>query len=1179
MTDERAAPPAEPVAPPSPTSSTQTTDPVNLTPSSPKPPAPLTGAGSSVAGSAASEPPEASPEEISTEPMLDGDLPEAVAHSGTGGQAPNWFRPVLAWVMIAVATLGAFTAYRAAEVEHDTAQITLRLTLGQMFEVARWSEYAHEYGASIELDSRQREHNSLGRQFAARADEIRTNDPAEAFQLDARAQEEFTLGRIFNSFRYFMKEPGNDFLKSLATQVTLDLKELGFNDSELKSPVRAGAAQTTSLVAPTEQEGRQREELSVWPPLKQKREQAHTKVLKLVGIVACFVLSLVLFTLADLFLHRPQTAKILGLIGLIIASASAVFAAVTDPDGVWPILGICAIASAFLALTLWRPEVPPDEKAEWLYPKEIKWELFRGPHLVLKPHTNEGISRWAIFLIAFTVFLSALVGFLYSHAAVERDHMAQQAFDEQTAFAKQIVQSSFVATGSVFEPAIARISQEARCAASIHRQMTSAQTTDRKREKERAAACLGLDLRSAAANILSDIYGGLNSEFSPAKYLPNDVTRAGATFDTDYSPSRLLYHAAFYGIQENPARLYALVDGYQELSVGWNRKATVYLANLTLLAIALYFFGQALGVTEAKQARNFFVIGALFTIGAIGWSAMTFAARDEPAVLDTVRAKTIEGCERAVDLVSPRHRSPDWLVRLAARHYGNGEAQRRIASSLPSDIAHHVYKKSAESLECALAARPAFARAFFELKRTYSEMGNAQRDERYPSLPTRSKIDNIVRAQEKAFAAFNARELAPPDEVLPRNGAFARILLALQKTDRDAAKESLKTAVRDIRNYLAADELELSLPENRKSALKEIRIPQNAILYVNLALGFLAEDRVAEAEKVYRIAIEDLRISDNWDLVLATLTDLNLFVRYCPRVLALDRCEEIGKIVPSLKQNLVAGRWQDRQSTGAVLHDVSITVSPSTIGWRGKLDPGAAPGKLTVVWYVRDAPPAEAENDWDVWRAMPGLSKTTNLAKIARAADGSVVVAERYSGGRACLTRGRYMAEFYLDGILLPNLNLAPVDVDFETYRSRGMNLVFCAPKNWSAVSEGPELVRTYAERRGDLTLNRMLVGTLYATRDKGAVELKRRYALALIDGLRRKATTTPDNSPVAECGASPPEGAYLYKAWVTGEGVIHVAITYPDVPVKDACVVLESVDNYLPPLILGDQAAASAKP
>ena len=522
------------------------------------------------------------------------------------------------------------------------------------------------------------------------------------------------------------------------------------------------------------------------------------------------------------------------------------------------------------------------------------------------------------------------------------------------------------------------------------------------------------------------------------------------------------------------------------------------------------------------------------------------------------------------------------LAALAARHYGNGEAHQALGAALSSAAAYHAYVKSAESLECALLARPSFAQAYSVLRTSYERMASPQRDDDYHSLFTRSKVDDIVRAQEKALASFRSNELTPPEAVLPHNGAFDKTMLALLQTDPQKAKNVLRDGLQALEAFLKTDGLEPAAPESGgKPGIRSARDPKNPVLYLNLALAYLVADRAADAEKVYRLVIDDLKVSEDWNLTLSILTDLNIFTHYCSNVLPDVRCRELEDVVATVKQKLVAGRWQEQPATGAALRDVSVSLSPSSASWRGKLDPGAEMAqKLAVVWYVLDAPPLNADDDWHVPRAVPGLSRTIDLATLQPDADGFVGMTVPYPRGDSrCLPRGQFTAELYLDGVLVPGLRLTPLAVDFEDYRSRELNVAFCAPKEWR-VHAGLEqkgwsadLFRLYSAKIKDETENVMVLATFFAPRGLPAKVLEEQFTQRTLEAMFSQASKQgrqgmkrfmPDMKTFNECGAELTEGAFAHRALVTPEGFVHVAVMSPVVPAKDACAVLASLDTYL---------------
>ena len=215
------------------------------------------------------------------------------------------FRPVLALVMVSVATLGAAAAYWAADAEQETILLNQRLINGRLLEVARWSQRANQYGtwnfyilmAKAMLHSASSSHvlpMSYGNLILA-----------TAAKLDLQAQEQFSASRLFQTFRSFLA--GSDELNriakdgpdaSLAFETTSELQAfgygLGFQERENKGSsaddLHQSYGDNRDTLAPA---------VKIWKPLERRLEEVHNRVLRFSTAVALFVLALVFFTFAE----------------------------------------------------------------------------------------------------------------------------------------------------------------------------------------------------------------------------------------------------------------------------------------------------------------------------------------------------------------------------------------------------------------------------------------------------------------------------------------------------------------------------------------------------------------------------------------------------------------------------------------------------------------------------------------------------------------------------------------------------------------------------------------------------------------------------------------------------------------------------------------------------------------
>jgi hypothetical protein len=1142
--------------------------------------------------------------------------PQLPADHAAGNWPKAWFRPLLALTMVAVATLGAATAYWGAKAEHEAISLKLRMTMGRMIELARWAEYAQQYAAWTNLANDSQEHRNRGKALAERANLIRDSEPVRSRILDLQAQEEFALARVFHGYTYFLKRPDSDpkvsISDSLARDVEGELRGYGF---DVESPKPASSA-SKSGAAPTGSSSHAKTSEAppptdpMWKPLKGKIVWAHDVVRYLAGGVALFVLALVAFTFADVFSRHYRIAIGLATLGVLIAVGATVGAVIVHLySGAhwrsWASIIAIYVVLGIAAGLAWRMGLLSAAAAEGhgLHADDVDARANRIAHLFLR-HGGSVQSKVVIGLIAVAVLFSALTGTWYAIAATEREHFALDAFNDQVALAERISQSAFLATSGAFEPGVDLLKHRVRCASAVQREALAradpASYSGELSGVRRMLACEPLEEKQAksAANIVDDGYRWDN-ELSPRNYLPRDALAKPFRIDSEGNPGRYIYHALYHGLGDNPSRLAALADGHHALSAAWNERATVYLACLTLFAIALYLFGQGLGVGQAWQSQTFVAFGMLFMLVGFGWALLTwldispagatrFARSEIPPACDPP-AKADHAKDPGVGVSKanpPKDHAPEERNRLAAKHFGDGEGYLNTAAQLDPSLAAYGYRKAIEALECAVAARPGFPRAHALLERTYGKLNSPQAGEAYNSLPTRSKLSQILIAQEKAHDAFVAIGLVPPRGIAAHDRAFNHLLLALLNGDKDA----LDSAIGLLCGHIKADGLPSGTSICRDRGPSLARNKTHSVHYLNLALALLGSDRAEEAMAVYKLVVGEFALAENKELTAATLTDLNLFREFCRTLRSPTRCRALEKTVAEVKQMLVAGSVGPVAPAGAKLSNVSIWATASEVGFRGNLDVGKATassprpesGKLTVIWYALE-PESTDPDQWRVWRAMPHLSRTIEVSKLERGSDGSIQVVEQYFRDRTdCLPAGTYRPEIYFNGVHFRDLDLKPIELKRSSvFRSRELNLTFCQPETWTVSGSEwkPELVRVLGQGSGQSRRTTAVLASYYAPRGEPAQALQARYLDRLVRTVVAPIAKIPIESLASAterilgsavafeaCGKPPvPKSRVMHKSWVTSEGFVHVALVVGD-ETEEQCRILGSVKNFYPP-------------
>jgi tetratricopeptide (TPR) repeat protein len=1140
----------------------------------------------------------------------------------------SWFRLALALIMVGAAVLGAGAAYFAAAAEEESIILKQRLVAGRLVEVAAWAKYAHEYATWTALTTEAVDHKNLGLRLSRTADSVREADAAEAALLDLQAQEEFARARIYRTFYHFLKhreKPSN--VESLSSDVSVDLARFGFGADDGQTAADTShaahkAAGSTSLAPGLE--------LKFWQVLDERLEDLHGRVLRYSRAVVLFVLTLALFTFADLNSDRFRRSIALAGAGLLVVIGTAIYTVWIDVLFLIPVGAVCLIGVAVVwfasARGLLRSESAKSIE-EHLHAHEVEGKSYWGASLFLR-QSHDARSRLAVTLIAMTVLLSSVVSYLYVEAATTRAKFSHESLKYQVAFGKSSASSASDAIAEALQPTINHLAKQIHCAAATQQEMFPWRGAEKKvsefggvglslamergqpridavREDGPAAAAgiragdliTEIDGASTTAMPLDAFLNRLRGRIGTLVELrisrdgavlpiPFNLTRrkivvegeiavlengaalirnrkvaceelttkqsiqkeeeiTRAEYDGGLDPGLNLYYRAVYSSPSgNPARLYALADGYEELAALSNRHATVYLASLTFFAIALYLFGQALGVGYAWQAQTFLGFGGVLVALSVGWTLVTWGKsperRRDIAVhcTDGLRADASASVER--------------LVETAAHQYGQGEALYYLADT-PAE-----YRKAADALDCAVAARPNFARAHSLRSSAYESVDSSGRWDTYLPASSWSRPRDVIAARTQALTAFERNNVTP--RWIAYSNAFDRLVLALIEGDRAALASSIPVLAGRVASV-----------EQRGAGTS------SPMAYMNYGLALLADNRPREAETYYKHAIDGLRTAKDMRTLVEALTDLRMLTTNCTNLNSAQTCAELSGSVRKIKESLVAAEWRDGPGDErARLSDMSIQITPSSAGWRAKLAPEAAKAhrKMTTVWYMLDTASADGRPEGiTLWRAVHGLSRTIEVASLKPDADGTVELVVPYTREQnRCLAEGTYVPEIYIDGALVSPADLPAAPLPrFEIYRSRYMNLKLCHPAGWTGSSgawQFPMRVFQDAQKQPSAVLF-----TFYTPRAAPAEQLKNEYLITASSYMLKFMASSQDIvrawagglDMFKGCNTTAPKGI-AHREWVTAEGFVHVAIVHLWIPTEDACHVLNSLDSYFTP-------------
>jgi hypothetical protein len=770
---------------------------------------------------------------------------------------------------------------------------------------------------------------------------------------------------------------------------------------------------------------------------------------------------------------------------------------------------------------------PPPKEGE-----DMKRIELRGFYEMNLAGESEGLSGWLVFFVAVTVLCSSVVAYLYSIASVTASDHAQRALDYQVKMVESSGLSSVAVTGGIISEVAEWLENRIRCGFEEQR---GAQGSD-------SQGCVQLKNGSPT-------YGDDRAK-------AHDLAKA---FDTDTGfdgPSRI-YPVLFADHEPRPAFMYAASDAFQEMSAAAINRASAYLAILSVFAIALYLFGQALAVGTGSLQIIF-----------LGAGLLLLALSDLGAYANYRRGDSIVAPSEVPAGCAIPHEAEKTGM-LAAQKFADGIVRFELASSAPEEgEAKDEYRQAAEDMECAAAARPLFAMAYQYLAFSYDLMDSLQWPATtYESLVSRRNLPKIIAFEESVWQAITKSEL--PGIGISKPGFLYFLTALTAKTPQDSAR---------------------ALASSFRLVGEDVSRSGDPEAMFNFGLISLAAGRVQEALRTYKMGLEGLAKKPDWPLAMSAITDLNLLTEYCPHLPYREQCQKLGTTVQQVKSSLVAGRWNEENSSKsglpASISVLEFDVRPNALEWKLKMTaptksatkvpagetvssgPDKSDQMLAVVWYTR---PADGEGDdetWRVWRVREDLSGTIRLSDLESTkqdADGNVVLHLDVLGmNDVCLPPGEYKAEFFLDGRPLPMPGLGPIRIgNFRPYRSRELDVAFCYPGTRNTADEYPATPYFRIVPGQTFVAG---VWNYYLPRGKESDTKEEALRRAIADAYKTSGNEAAMlNAAMAfeGCAQTPVQGL-PHREIVDPDGAVRVILIPKYASLQDACVMLESFQQYL---------------
>src|SRR5664280_2490476 len=491
----------------------------------------------------------------------------------------------IAMFMAVVAMLGAVTAYRAALAEQETLRFERRLQQGEMLELVKRQELLSKFSSRTRYENSADLHAPAADGDREEAGKLAAPNRRQAALKKLQAEEEADHVRAIQPYLdYFYVDHPYDLEASIAMHSANWLRNIGF-DTVWEAPAEDGSFP------------------SIWEKLEKDVGRGQDKVMHLARAVVLFVVALALLTFAQLSHRTPKREKALAWIGGVLALAVLIMAWGADP-GSWKAFAGFGVGFALLWL-LGAPlarrfhfkaraeaeesspspgRVSPANSAEGeedepVHPAEVDPALFAGMRLHTAPVAHK-FGRFVICMIAVSAVLSALSGFFYSLNAARSSEAIGAALENQ---AELFRMNSLQVT--VWNYMVGRVA--------------TAEDHHLRYEATRQR----LELAKEEPDLLSqrDATDLVKLKTFEEKYPEAHKLMIGPLGpEQDVHFPWKMVSQSYHG----PAKAFAQWSANNEKSLGYQKKATTFLALLTLFAFANFYFALATHRANTPQLNE-----------------------------------------------------------------------------------------------------------------------------------------------------------------------------------------------------------------------------------------------------------------------------------------------------------------------------------------------------------------------------------------------------------------------------------------------------------------------------------------------------------------------------------------------------------------------------------------------
>ena len=494
----------------------------------------------------------------------------------------------------------------------------------------------------------------------------------EAGLFDLKAEEEAASARTLSSFIAFAwvevdsEAKPEDRENQLDKMVAGELRNYGYEALEAPEtgglPVPGWWRRTKDWICGNQEEDTNGK-LSMWRGLEEKVCDAQLLVWRLTSSIAVFVGALVLFTFALVNREKPGWLHFLTRLGCLVAVLGILYACGLHPRtwltfalfSLWllilPVVGMLCASQTRLetSKTLARigkgaARCMPEGWWEsvlcriknWAQRIENRFEL-RDDDPGKGSRVGEGgipvaptvgfddafgahhyFGHCVIVGISITALASALMALAYTTASIHSDRAASKALEKQAEFFRVSTQQRAIAFAEMKDLAAARNYRV--------RYWAVQQRVALARENPSKA-----DLKEALQQSQSNLEGIEEIEKRDPQIWTTLDGNTGPDGDP-YFPQKLLTPK----MEEEAYKKFAESDGENEISLALRNRATAYLRAVTLFAIALYLFGQALSLGRTRAAFMLAIYAVALGCGGL-WTAVAGVVKNRPPSQKTVR--------------------------------------------------------------------------------------------------------------------------------------------------------------------------------------------------------------------------------------------------------------------------------------------------------------------------------------------------------------------------------------------------------------------------------------------------------------------------------------------------------------------------------------------------------------